>query len=362
MDDAEEIKERLNDALERVIGHFWPGAKTVGKIAYCAPGAKADLGSFQVYVGNAGKYQRGSWVRSSAGIGGDELNLFAYGHTGGGSHRATAEIFDAAREFVGLDRSKPETPAQQEQRKKDQVAYAKKREADQRVALARQQVRTRDAGAIWMDCTAIEGTLAEAYLLARGIPVPPGGWSNVMRFHPGLVYDLDESLVLPCLVCRVDDVFGELIAIWRIYLNPLKPDKANVANAKLGYGPAAGGAIRLGGVANHIGLCEGLETAHGAAALIKHRYPVWAGMSTAVSGFEPPLEVERITGYPDGDKPWKKHGDDIVITEPAGRGAMRRLGERMAAIDMRFDLQPEPKIRQDYLNIWNARQRMEALA
>jgi hypothetical protein len=361
-DDAEEIKKRLNDQLERVIKHFWNGAVTRGSIAYCAPGKKGDFGSFQVYVKSQGKYHRGSWVRSSAGIGGDEINLFAYGHTGGRTHRASKEIFDAAREFVGMDRSRPETEAERDRRIADQAAYQKKREEDERRAREAQAEKVLSAGDIWAQSAPIAGTHAEAYLLARGIPVPPEGWGESLRFNGSVAYDLDRSLSFPTLVCRVDDCFGELTAIWKIHLDPSKPSKAPVANAKIGAGVAAGGAVRLGGEGPHVGIGEGVETCLAARALLKYRFPVWAGLATAgVSGFEPPIDIERITAFPDGDKPWRRHEGDIVMTEPAGRAAVRKLRERMNAGGMRFDQQPEPKIGQDYLDIWNARRRAEAL-
>jgi hypothetical protein len=360
-DDAEEIKKRLNERLEQVVKRFWPGAVYRGKRAYCVPGQKkGDLGSFVVHLQQDGKNPRGKWYRNSAGIGGDVLNLYAYGFTG--QNHATAEVFQSAREYVGLDDARPETPEQWKRRQEAEAAAAEQRALAEQAERERQQVRTRTAGQIWLDSAPIAGTLAEAYLINRGISVPPGGWSEVLRFHGGLTYDLDERLIFPCFVCRVDDVTGDLTAIWRIYLDPKKPAKAPVANAKLGYGPAAGGAIRIGGIAAHIGVCEGVETGLGISALIKYRYPVWPCMSTAVSGFEPPIEVERITGYPDGDKPWKSQGDDIVLTEPAGRAAMRRLGERMVSIGVKFDAAPEPKIRTDYLDIWQARRRAEASA
>ncbi len=110
---------------------------------------------------------------------------------------------------------------------------------------------------------------------------------------------------------------------------------------------------------------EGVETVLGAGALIKHRYPVWSMVSTSgLIGFEVPMEVDWITGFPDGDKPWKKTnvGDDIVVAEPAGRVAMRRLAERVRALDKRFDTQPEPKMKQDYWNIWDAVRRLEAVS
>ncbi|WP_027578449.1 hypothetical protein [Bradyrhizobium sp. Ai1a-2] len=362
--DTAEIKKRLNEKLEEVLKHFWPGFVTRGKMAYCAPASKADLGSFMVYLARVGKHDRGSWIRYSAGIGGDEINLFAYGLTG--NHRATSEdVFDRAREFVGLERGREETPEERKKREDRAAEAAAKRADDDRRAQEQDRARTTTAGGIWVECVAITGTLAEAYLVdARGIPVPPRGWYDCLRFHPRLLLQPDEppsqfNQAFPCLVCRVDDVFGDLTAIWRIYLDPKKPAKASIREAKMGFGPAAGGAIRLGGLAEHIGAAEGTESALGANALIKYRYPVWAMMSTSgLIGFEVPMEVDWITGFPDGDKPWKKEGNDIVLAEPAGRAAMRRLGERVRALDKRFDCQPEPPIRTDYLDLYAGRRRL----
>lgn len=354
--DAEEIKKKLNERLEAVLERFWRGYVTKGKMAYCAPtGRKDDLGSFVVYLGKMGKYDRGSWVRSSAGIGGDELNLFAYGLTG--HHKANAEVFREAREFVGLDTAKPETPEERQKRETREADAAAKREADERRAAEYEQRRQRSAEEDWMDSGPLAGTHGEAYFFERGLVMPPEGWGESLRFHGRLVYDLDRRLSFPGIVCRVDDAFGDLTAVWKIFLDPKKAAKAPVANAKIGAGVAAGGAVRLGGVGAHIGIGEGVETCIAARALIKYRYPVWAGLSTAgVSGFEPPVEIEHITAFPDGDKCWKKQGEEIVPAEPAGRAAVRKLRERMQAIDMKFDTQPEPMVFKDYLDVWRKRQ------
>lgn len=361
-DDADEIKARLNERLEQVLDKFWSGWKKRGKIAYCAPVNNSDLGSFQVYLGRVNaKYDRGVWVRSSASIGGDELNLYAYGFTG--SHRATAEVFRSAREFVGLDNSRPETPEEARRREDLAADRAAKREADERRAIEHEAERQRNAVVLWGEVTPIAGTHAEAYLLDRGIPVPPGGWDVCLGFHPRVIYDLDERLSFPTLVCRVDDQFGDITAVWKIHLDPNKASKAPVEKAKIGAGVAAGAAVQIGGIAAHIGLAEGLETSLAARALIKYRYPVWAALSTSgVSGFEPPLGVEHITSFPDGDRPWRKHEGDLVLAEPPGRAAVRKLHERMVAIGIGHDSQPEPAIRRDYLDIWNARKRLEERA
>jgi hypothetical protein len=325
-------------------------------MAYCATtGRKDDLGSFQVYLARVGKYDRGTWERSSAGIGGDEINLFAYGLTG--NHKATSEeVFDRAREFVGLELGRQETAEERRQREEREADAAEKRAADDRRVEEHARARQRIAAEVWRDGVPIAGTHAEAYLLARGIPVPPGGWDDCLRFHGRVFYDLDDRLAFPTLVCRVDDVFGDLTAIWKIHLDPKKPAKAPVEKAKIGGGVALGGAVRIGGVAPHIGIAEGVETGLAARALIKYRYPVWAALSTSgVMGFEAPMEVDRIDIFPDGDRPWRKQDGDIVASVPPGRAAARRLLDRMIAIGKPCRVQPEPPIRCDYLDLWNKR-------
>lgn len=363
-DDAAEIKRLLNQNLEGIVSKFWPGHVARARIAYCAPsGRKDDLGSFVVYLGSVGKYHRGEWQRSSRGIGGDELNLFAYGDSGERSHKATAETFRAARQYLNLDTSRPESEEDRQRRADDQARFEQKRVDDERRAQERDRARVMTAGDLWMESAPIGGTQAEAYLAARGIPMPPEGWGDSLRFNGRVLYDLDHALSFPTLVCRVDDVGGDLTAVWKIHMHPSKPAKAPVDKAKIGAGVAAGGAVRLGGTSDHIGLGEGVETCLAARALVKYRFPVWAGLSTAgVAGFEPPIGVERITSFPDGDKPWRRDGDLIVIAEPAGRAAVRKLRERMTAIDMRHDSQPEPKMFRDYLDIWQSRLRVEVQA
>lgn len=361
-DDTEELRKRLDDRLEHVVKRFWPGHVVRGKVAYCAPTGKAsDLGSFQVYLARVGKTPRGKWFRNSAGIGGDVFNLYAYGLTG--QTHATAEVFQDAREFVGLDVAREETPEQRKRREDLDAEAAAKRAADDRRAAEHAAKRTRTAGEIWMESVPLAGSHAEAYLLARGLVAPPEGWGDSLRFNPAVTYELDPMLAFPTLVCRVDDVSGDLTAVWNIHLDRKKAAKAPVEKAKIGVGVAVGGAVRLGGIAAHVGIGEGVESCIGARGLIKYRYPVWAGLSTAgLAGFEPPIEVEHVTAWPDGDKPWRKEGGDIVLAEPAGRAAVRKLRERMTTIDMLFDTQPEPRMRTDYLDIWVARQRAEARA
>jgi putative DNA primase/helicase len=199
------------------------------------------------------------------------------------------------------------------------------------------------------------GGLAAKYLLDRGLPELPAGWTNSLRYHPRLPYDLDRSRSFPCLVSRVDDLAGALTAIWKVFLDP-KQGKAQVENAKIGNGVAAGGAVRLGGIARKIGLCEGVETSLGVAALNGFKYPVWAGLSMAgLVNFEVPLGVEHVVIWPDGDQPIRKvDGEYVPQNEGVGIMRAKKAREAIRAIGVKCTIAEPPLPGTDYLDIWNS--------
>lgn len=216
---------------------------------------------------------------------------------------------------------------------------------------ASQKDNQRRAGVIWRESGPITGTLAETYLRNRGILRPNTGWPDVFRFHKRLHYPTSGDY--PALICRVDNAAGIGVGIWRIYLSP-DGGKAPVTKAKLGLGPVAGGAVRIGGIAPHIGLAEGIESALGAWRLIGMRYPVWAGLSTSgVSGFQVPDGVDVVTSYPDGDKPIRRRGDGYIPSIPAGRSAVLKLAERLKDTRVAHTVAPEPPAGLDYLDLFN---------
>ncbi len=208
---------------------------------------------------------------------------------------------------------------------------------------------------IWKECIPISATLAEKYLYLFDLPIPKGGWPDCLAFHPALQYPGNGKM--PALVARVDDVAGELTGIWREFIRA-DGRKADVELQKLGLGPVAGGAVRIGGMGRHIGAAEGVRTALGVWSLIDYRYPVWPCLSTSgLLGFEVPLGVERITIYPDGDKPIKKQGAGYVPAVPAGRKAALAMKDRVSAEGVTCSIAAEPPPEVDYLQIWQAHAR-----
>lgn len=240
--------------------------------------------------------------------------------------------------------------AERDKRRAENEAAQRQREAED---LVYQQDTRESAQAIWNASKPLKGTPAERYLNNRGFKEPEGGWPMVFRFHPSLPHK--EGGRHPALVCLVDDVSGVLTAIWRIYLTQ-DGFKADVHDVKLGLGPASGGAVRIGGIGPGIGIAEGIESALGAWFMIGQAYPVWASLSTSgMVGFEPPIIVERVTIFPDGDAPIRKKDGDYVPVEVApGRKAALALKSEMEKIGVDCRLAAEPPVGMDYCDLWNA--------
>lgn len=256
--------------------------------------------------------------------------------------------------------SKPLSEVQKAARVKA-LADAKARERAQKEAQeAYEQDTTAAALAIWNASIGIGGTPAESYLRSRGLGAPGVMLEPVLRFHPGLPYP-GMTGKFPAMVCRVDDVAGEFTGVWRVFLRPDGSGKLDCAAPKLGLGPAAGGAVRLGGIGPKLGIAEGVETALGAWLLTGRKYPVWASLSTAgMIRFELPPDAKQLVIYPDGDRPMRRNGDEYVSAVPAGRKAAQALLARMKQDGARCTLAAEPPAKRDYLDLWNAQTREAA--
>lgn len=286
------------------------------------------------------------------------------GHGGGHGpigmvqHIAGLSFLQACEELTGepcpAGPARPLSEAEQAERNRrrlDNEAAQRAREAEHE----RYESNTREAAiAIWDASQGIQGTLAETYLRSRGIILPE--YPDVLRFHGGLPYP-NQRRNYPVLVCRVDDIGGDLTAIWRIYLRE-DGRKADVDSPKLGLGPASGGAVRLGGVGRKIAVAEGLESSLGYWLLTGQKHPAWAALSTSgLVNFEAPLGVEHVCIAPDGDRPIRRHGEDYIPAVPAGRKAAEALRSRLLVEGIACTIAAEPPAGTDYLDMWNQRQR-----
>lgn len=291
------------------------------------------------------------------------------GHGGGhGSigmvmHIAGLSFLEACEDLTGDPnpsgkKSKPLTEAEKAERHRQRLEAQARQRAREAQEAAYQENTREAAAAIWSASIGLYDTLGAQYLNSRGIPTPDA-WPECLRFHPTLPYPGRPGRH-PALICRVDDVMGHLTAVWRIYLRA-EGRKADVAAAKLGLGPAGGGAVRIGGVGGRIAVAEGVETALAYWCLTGRKYPCWAALSTSgMQGLEVPLGVGQVVVVPDGDKPLRKKDGVAVESIPAGRKAAQALWVRMVEQGIRCNVAAEPPQGKDYLDLWREHSRENA--
>lgn len=133
-----------------------------------------------------------------------------------------------------------------------------RREDDARVA-ERHGTLARD---IWFAAQPIAGTPGEGYFRARGITLtlPPS-----LRYEARCLHGPKRhGLYLPAVICGVQDLAGQVIAVHRIYLDPATtattPRKTSRFPDKALLGHPLAGAIRLAPAAETTARCEGVET------------------------------------------------------------------------------------------------------
>ena len=179
------------------------------------------------------------------------------------------------------------------------------------------QVSRRDsARRLWESTLPIAGTVAAAYLDARGVGFVAGARS--LRFHPRITHP-NAPGCFPALVAGVQDVDGQFLGIQRTYLNGPRKAAAEPVHASLGS--LAGGAVRLGEwVARPLLIGEGIESTAAAMRMFDWHDGAWATLGT--SGL-------RAVALPDGVC-------DVVIAADrdlngAGQLAAAALAERLEA-------------------------------
>lgn len=346
-DDGEEIKKGLEDGLERLLDRYYPGWITNPdkSKALLTPKKKGRLLTSSFHVDLKGTH-RGRWYRHSQHVGGHVLHLIFYAERDALPLSKTdwADAYGFARDFLGIAADRPqESPEEQAARERRQQKERQDRErkqAEEAKSKARYDAWRSGTGAeIFGQCPPLAGSQGEAYLVGRDIPpVSEWPWSpvNDIRFCPSLDYELGGVNYgrHPAVVMAVRDPFGEITAIWKIYLDAIRPVKSDaVPEAKLGFGPASGGAVRIGGDGPRIGSIEGGESALSQWVLHGYAFPIWAMLSTSgMIGFDPPVFVERIDYFPDGDLGRFENGR---VVDPPGLRAAKSGAARTSAMGLR---------------------------
>ena len=145
----------------------------------------------------------------------------------------------------------------------------------------------------------VPGTLAEAYLRARGI-TGRLDWP-ALRYHPSVYYRETDNAPLeswPALLAAVTDLDGNITGIQRTWLDPRRPDKAPLADPRRALGHLLGNGVRFGKAADILAAGEGVETMLALKSVLPS-LPVIAGLSANhLAALDLPPAPARVPAAP----------------------------------------------------------------
>jgi len=157
----------------------------------------------------------------------------------------------------------------------------------------------RDMGALalrlWNASTPIAGTLAEEYLLARGLSPP---YPKALRFNRATILGSGaDKRLMPAMIAAVENDLG-FVAVQRTFLDPSNVLRKPIPKPKVALGLLGTAAIRLAPATDVLGLAEGIEDARSATEWFGT--PTWAlGGVERLAFVAIPEKVRRVIVYGD---------------------------------------------------------------
>lgn len=148
---------------------------------------------------------------------------------------------------------------------------------------------------LWKASSPIAGTLAEDYLVARGLSAP---FSKSLRFNPTTIFGSGaEKRTMPAMIAAVENDLG-LVAVQRTFLDPDIVLRKPIPKPKVALGLLGTAAIRLAPATDELGLAEGIEDAQ--SAMEWFGTPTWAlGGVERLAFVAIPEKVRRVIVYGD---------------------------------------------------------------
>jgi phage/plasmid primase-like uncharacterized protein len=331
---ASELSRRLAQDAEAVCRRYLPNGFRQGR--YWLVGDVRNTRGRSLFVRlsgtESGKGAAGKWTDAATGEHGDMLDIIRE------SARLTefSQVLDEARRFLNM-------PPQQIERD---------REAPRKLMSAGSSGSARRLFAISRPIT---GTLAEAYLLSRGIGNVHGLES--LRFNPRCHYRVADSSVMPwpALIAAVTDLDGTITGVQRTWLDRSGRDKASLATPRRAMGDLSGKGVRFGPPADVIAAGEGIETVLSVRRLLP-KMPMIAALSSAhLAALMFPAGLRRLYILRDNDEAGMKATGSLVDRAMAAgieavvfipqlgdfNDDLRRLGHEALGHAIRVQLAPQ---------------------
>ena len=235
--DASELARRLARDAEAVCRHYLSKGRRQGR--YWTVGDVRNTPGRSMFVRlsgpDSGPGAAGRWTDAASAEHGDLLDVIRES-CGLVEFR---EVAQEARRFLSLPRAEP-TAAQRSPAPQGSPEAARR---------------------LWAMAKPLAGTLAEAYLHARGIETVYH--AGALRFHPQCYYRPDEHApteTWSALIAAVTDLSGAITGAHRTWLAPDGLGKAPIDTPRRAMGGLSGHAVRFGEAGDVLAAGEGIET------------------------------------------------------------------------------------------------------
>lgn len=300
-DDARTIRAMLQDRLSELLGKLLPGGRIDGGLYVVRNPTRDDkkAGSFVIWMNGAAKGGFKDYAGGDADKG-DVIDLINYVHRRPKSDKKFA--LDWARDFLGLATMDPRARKAAEDAAKAKAAQAVQKENDDALL---KKIRI---AKMFNTALPIEDTIAMRYFEARKCPLQLVPFrEDDLRFAPMLEWwrgaewkvlpdgtrrKVRPGPMYPAIVSAVRNYLDDIVAVHCTFLREDGGGKAPVEEAKLMFGPAKGGVIRLtrgpqnltpaqaalAGRSDILVICEGIETGL-SVAIGAPEARVWAATS-----------------------------------------------------------------------------------
>lgn len=294
---ASEIARRLADNAEAVCRRYLSKGRREGRYWLVGDIHNTPGGSLYVRLVASidGRGQAGKWTDANTGEHGDLLDVIATTC----AHNSMRETLAEARRFLSL----PLPPPTMQPNPRLPKAPTGTPEAARR---------------LWAASKPIAGSLAAAYLGARGIIDRSG--CDALRFHKHCYYRAskkdapDVRPAWPAMIAAVTDEHGNVTGVNRTWLDAATTDKAPVAYPRRAMGHLLGHGVRFGSAGPVMAFGEGIETILSLRQIMPSM-PMIAGLAAAhLAAIHFPSVLRRLYVARDDD--------------PAGAVALARLTER----------------------------------